>query len=109
MPDVILVEIAAALASKATESLYNLVRDKFKGQKKALEVLAAADGAAPDSPQVVALAEELATAEANDEQFAARLRAEWGQTAGVVNKISGTVTGNVVQARDIHGDITFGS
>lgn len=108
MPDVILVEIAAALASKATESLYNLVRDKFKGQKS-LEVLAAADGAAPDSPQVVALAEELATAAANDGQFAARLRAEWDQTAGVVNKISGTVTGNVVQARDIHGDITFGS
>lgn len=112
MPDVILVEIAAALASKATESLYDLVRDKFKGRKKALEVLAAADGAAPGSPPVVALAEELETAEAYDEQFAARLRAEWNQIAasggGVVNQVSGNVTGNVIQARDIHGDITLG-
>jgi hypothetical protein len=93
------------------------VRDKFKGRKKALEVLAAADGAAPDSPQVVALAEELETAEAYDEQFAGRLRAQWNQaewnqiaasSGGVVNQVSGTVTGNVIQARDIHGNITLG-
>jgi hypothetical protein len=108
MPDVILVEIAAALAAKASESLYDLVRGKFKGREKALEVLVAADGTAPDSPQVVALAEELEIAEAYDEQFAERLRAEWGRGGDVVNKISGTVTGNVIQARDIHGDIRLG-
>jgi hypothetical protein len=111
MPDTILVEIASALAAKVSDSLYNLVLAKFRGRKKALEVLEAADGAAPDSPQVAALAEELETAEAYDEQFARQLRAEWTAAShgGVVNQISGTVTGNVIQARDIHGDITFGS
>jgi hypothetical protein len=111
MSDTILVEIAAALAAKASESLYDLVRGKFTSRKKALEVLEAADGAAPGSPQVAALAEELATAEADDDQFARQLRAQWAAAAsgGVVNQISGTVTGHVIQARDIHGNITFGS
>jgi hypothetical protein len=117
MPEVILVEIAAALAAKTAESLYDLVREKFAGRKKALDTLAAADGAEPGSPQVVALAAELETAEAYDERFAGRLRAEWAAVqnqaapsgGGVANQISGTVTGNVVQARDIHGDVRFGS
>jgi hypothetical protein len=107
MPDTVLVEIAAALAAKASDSLYDLVRNAFKGRKKAVQALDAADGAAPDSPQVVALARELELAETRDQRFAERLRAEW--SGGVVNRITGTVTGNVVQARDIHGDITFGS
>lgn len=113
MPDTILVEIAAALAAKMSESLYDLVRNKFTGRKRALAVLEAADGAAPDSPPVAALADELEMAVAGDEQFARQLHAEWARIApthgGVVNQISGTVTGNVVQARDIHGDIRFGS
>lgn len=115
MPDVILIEIAAALAAKTAESLYEFVRDKFRARKKALDVLGAASGAAPDSPQVIALAEELATAEDYDQQFGEQLRAQWaaiqGQASdgGVVNTISGTVHGGAVQARDIHGGITFGS
>lgn len=115
MPEVILIEIAAALAAKTAESLYEFVRNKFKSRKQALDVLDAANGAAPDSPQVIALAEELATAEAYDQQFGEQLRAQWatvqGQASdsGVVNTISGTVQGDVVQARDIHGGITFGS
>jgi hypothetical protein len=106
MPDTVLVEIAAALAAKASDSLYDLVRNAFKGRKKAIQALDAADGAAPDSPLLVALARELELAETSDQRFAEQLRAEW---SGVVNRITGTVTGNVVQARDIHGDITFGS
>jgi hypothetical protein len=110
MGDAVLVEIAAALAAKASGSLYDLVRTKFTGRKKALDALDAADGAAPDSPQVVALARELEMAEAYDEQFAERLHAQWQQIAGgVVNQINGTVTGTVIQARDIHGNITLGS
>jgi hypothetical protein len=115
MPDVILIEIAAALAAKTAESLYEFVRNKFRARKKALDVLDAASGAAPDSPQVIALAEELATAEDYDQQFGEQLRAQWaaiqGQAydGGVVNTISGTVRGDAVQARDIHGGITFGS
>jgi hypothetical protein len=109
MPDTILVEIAAALAAKVADSLYDLVRAKFKGRKQALAVLEAADGAAPDSPQVIALAHELELAESGDQQFARKLRSEWSAfNGGVINQISGTVTGNVIQARDIHGDITLG-
>lgn len=64
-----------------------------------------------------ALARELAVAEAYDPEFGERLREEWTavqaqSTAsgdGVANTIGGSVSGNVVQARDIHGDITFGA
>jgi hypothetical protein len=118
VPELILIEIAAALAAKATESLYNLVKNKFEGRKQALDALNAAADASPDSPQVIALAEELATAEAYDPQFSRELRSQWtaikAQTVasaaddGVANTISGPVTGNVVQARDVHGNITFG-
>ena len=115
MAEVILIEIAAALAAKTAESLYELVRNKFKTRKQALQALDAANGAAPDSPQVIALAEELATAEAYDQQFGQQLRAQWAaiqghaSDGGVVNTISGTVHGGAVQARDIHGGVTFGS
>ncbi len=117
MSELVLIEIAAALAAKATESLYELVRNKFKSRKAALAALDAAKGAAPDSPQVQALAEELSVAEAYDDQFKERLRAEWtafqryqgASSSGVANSIGGDVTGNVVQARDITGNITFGS
>lgn len=115
MPELILIEIAAALAGKAAESLYELVRNKLKDRKPALTALDAAQGAAPDSPQVLALAEELAVAEDYDHEFRDRLRAEWtaiqasASGGSASNTITGQVTGNVVQARDIHGDITFGS
>lgn len=48
-------------------------------------------------------------------KFAADLRAIWGHVltqqradnGGVVNGITGTVTGNVLQARDIEGGVSF--
>jgi hypothetical protein len=116
MPEAVLVEIAAALAAKGAESLYDFVKDRFKGRKKALAVLEAAGGTAPESPQVLALADELQTAVDYDPAFAERLRVQWvalqsGGTAtgtgAVSNSISGTIHGTVVQARDINGDITF--
>jgi len=115
MPELVLIEIAAALAAKTAESVYDLVRTKFKARKEALAVLESADGAGKDSPQVIALAEELATAEAYDPQFSEQLRAQWAAAqglasdGGVANIIGGAITGNVVQARDITGDISFGS
>lgn len=117
MPEAVLVEIAAALAAKAAESLYDFVRDRFKGRKKALAVLEAADGTAPESSQVLALADELQTAGDYDPAFAEQLLARWaalqsGATAAnagpVANSVSGTVHGTVIQARDIHGNITLG-
>jgi len=117
VPELVLIEIAAALAAKAAESMYDMVRKKFNGRKKALETLDAAQGKPNDSPEVLALAQELDMAEAYDERFKERLRAEWAtvQTqasasgGSASNTITGPVTGNVVQARDIHGDVRFGS
>lgn len=66
-------------------------------------------------PEVHVLSEELARAESSDPQFAADLRAVWGYVStrqradngGVVNGITGTVGGNVLQARDIGGGVSF--
>lgn len=115
MPEQILMEIAAALAAKTAESLYDLVKNKFKGRRQALSALEAANGATDESPQVAELAEQLAIAETEDPQFGEELRAQWAAArrrnsasdSGVANNISGSVRGNVVQARDIKGDITF--
>ncbi|WP_181777449.1 hypothetical protein [Amycolatopsis pittospori] len=114
MPEPVLISLAAALAARSVIGLYKLVKDKFSDDPEATAVLEAAEGAAEDSSEVRALATRLSTAEAEDPAFAERLRREWDRTAGhraetggVVNTVSGTVSGKVVQARDVHGDISF--
>lgn len=111
MPEPILVSIAAALAAKSATSLYEFVKRRFTAREEAAAALDAAEGAPPDSPQVATLAARLAEAEAEDPTFAAELRHVWQQVhateGGVVNQIGGNVTGKVVQARDIEGDISF--
>lgn len=114
MLDPVLMEIATTLAGKAAGGLYDLVRSVFRGHAEASTELVAADGAQPGSAPVRALATRLAEFEAADPDFAQRLRAEWAVAAvqhadhgGVTNQITGTVTGKVVQARDIHGNISF--
>lgn len=111
MPEPVLVSIAAALAAKSVASLYDLVKRRFAGRQDATAALEAAEGAAAGSPEVTTLATHLATAEADDPSFAAELRNTWQRVSAdrgaVVNQISGAVTGKVLQARDIEGDITF--
>lgn len=107
MPEPVLISLAAALAARSVVGLYKLVKDKFSGDPEAVAVLEAAEGAAEDSPEVRALATRLAAAEEEDRDFAEHLRREWDQAGGVVNTVSGTVSGKVVQARDVHGDISF--
>lgn len=111
VPEPILVSIAAALAAKSVTSLYDLVKRRFTGRKEAAAALEAADGAAPDSAEVAALATHLAAEEAADPAFGVELRNTWQQVSaergGVVNQITGNVSGNVVQARDIEGGISF--
>lgn len=102
--------IAAALAAKSATSLYELVKRKFAGRKEAAEALAAASGAAPDSPEVAAVAEHLEAVAAADPEFDAEVRETYAAGAdrgGVVNQITGNVSGKVVQARDIEGGISF--
>lgn len=105
MVDPFLVSVAAELATKTAGSLYELVAKAFRRHPDATRELAAAQGEQPDSPPVRALAIRLAQVGATDPEFARALR-DLAQ-GGVVNQISGDVDGNVVQARDIIGDISF--
>jgi hypothetical protein len=114
MPEPILISIAAALAAKGATGLYDVVKRKFAKDPAATAALEAVS-AAPDNPQpITALAERLHEAEAADQVFADALRAEWQKLpearttyGGVHNQVTGTVTGKVVQAGDVHGNITL--
>lgn len=109
----ILVSIAAAIAAKSATGIYDLVKRRFGREPKALQALDAAESAPEDQAAITMLAEQLQLTEANDPAFASALRTEWeklppAQRAGaVVNHITGPVTGKVVQAGEIHGNITF--
>jgi len=111
MPEPILVSIAAALAAKSATSLYDLVKRKFAGRDDAAAALEAADGASPDSAEVATLATHMAAVENDDPAFRTELRNTWQQVSagqdGVINQVTGNVSGNVVQARDIDGGISF--
>jgi hypothetical protein len=110
VPEPILISIASALATKAASGLYDLVKKKFRKDPAATKALEAAAAAPQDPEPVKVLAERLEAAGQADPEFAEALRTEWAQHAesgGVINQISGTVHGKVVQARDIHGNISF--
>lgn len=105
--------LAKTLSSKAAGGIYELVTNAFR-RHDATATLEAAHGAEPDSPPVQALATRIAEIAEAEPEFAAQLRtwvehhsANTADHDGVVNQISGNVTGKVVQARDIHGDIRF--
>lgn len=110
MPEPILISIATALATKAATGLYDLVKNRFSKDPEATKALEAAEAAPGEAEPIKALAERLAVAEGADPAFAEALRTGWAQHAesgGVINQVTGTVHGNVVQARDIHGNISF--
>ncbi|TDP96440.1 hypothetical protein [Labedaea rhizosphaerae] len=115
MPEPVLVSIAAALATKAVSSLYDMVKKRFEQRAEARAALEAATAAPQDEQAVHALAERLAVEETADPEFSRALRAEWAKVSveqradrgGVTNQVTGEVSGKVVQARDIHGDVSF--
>jgi hypothetical protein len=115
MPEPIFMTIATALVTKAVGGLYDVVKAKLGGHKSDAAALEAAVAGGPESDEVARLAEVLERAERADPVFAARLHKEWAEVAvrqrahdgGVTNQITGHVNGNVVQARDIHGGVTF--
>jgi len=127
MPDPVLVAIAAALAGKAAvtvassgasalRSMFDLVKRKFAAEPGAANALEAARAEPEDSERIDALTRALEEATRRDPQFAEQLRALWGEArseqradrGGVINEVSGTVGGHVVQARDITGGVSFG-
>jgi predicted phage gp36 major capsid-like protein len=132
MPDPILLAIAGALAGKAATALasggrtalgrlYRLVAGKLSAKEQDTKLLEAVaertDVARPEQePEVGRLAEVLDRAGRDDPEFAGRLRELWTEArteltadrGGVINEVSGDVSGTVVQARDIHGGINIG-
>jgi hypothetical protein len=102
------------------EALARLVRRKFKGRAAAEAALAETE-ADPEADtarglRVEVLGEALAQAVADDPAFETELRDRWlalsphltAGDGGVINSVSGIVEGNVVQARDVHGGVSFG-
>jgi hypothetical protein len=121
MPDQIMTEVATVLATKATEAalsggkkaltaLIRLVRERFQHDPEAQEALEAAELQPGDAAAVAGLAQALNKLASEDPEFDAEIRELWPQVAieaDVVNTVTGTVGGHVVQARDIQGGIRF--
>ncbi len=132
MPDPVLVAIAGALAGKAAgaavsggrsalRALIELVRRKFATEKDVLDAIESRErpetaAGTGSEPAAEVLGAALERAAADDPEFADQLRRLWDQAktelhadhGGVVNEVSGTVSGHVVQARDVTGGISFG-
>jgi hypothetical protein len=104
--------VADRAGEQLWESLTTLVRRTFGRRSTSLEAVKRLDERPGDPDSIRALAEALATDAARDPQAGAQLR-HWAADAervisdGTVNRVTGNVYGNVVQARDIHGDINF--
>lgn len=126
MTDPLTTSIATALATGATAALSDgvralitklatLVRDRFRQNPPDEETLVAASSNPHDLDAVKRLAELLGQRMRGDPEFAERLRALWTDIAAagpghrdeITNVVSGPVHGSVVQARDVHGGITF--
>lgn len=127
MTDPITTAVATALATKAVEglteagkrgyaALVRLVRRKLAASTGSSNVLLSAQTYPMNEAHRKALAGALADAMADDPHFAEQLAIAWrqvqqGRTAtsdGTVhNVVSGGVDGGLVQARDIHGNVSF--
>jgi len=112
----------AAGGRAAFEALMRLVRRRFQdpesvSSESVQAALAEAGTDSPENERIAVLRQALARAIADDSGFEAELRDRWSAlsphlnaSAGdVINSVSGTVLGNVVQARDVHGGISFGA
>ncbi len=121
MADEIMMAVASALAGKvaqdavggargAWEALVRLVRDRFAHDKAASAVLEAASARPTDPVAVHELGQALERVAIVDPGFADQVRALWPRASaelsatsgGVLNVSTGTVSGHLVQARDLH-------
>lgn len=127
MVDPVTTAVAAALATKAVNELteagkvaftglVRLVRRKLAANMQA-DALRGAEADPASEARRVVLAEALASAMANDRHFSEQLVRLWrrvdedrggGRRSSVVNTVSGDVGGNLVQVRDIRGNVSFG-
>lgn len=123
MADAVMMAVAAALAGKAAEAVFEggrsawaalvrLVRDRFGQDNAAAAALEAARQQPADPQRVRELAAALERVAAVDRSFAAGMRALWPQASaelsaqegGTVNVSGGSVGGHLIQARDLHID-----
>lgn len=126
MADPVMIAIAATLAGKATQGLLtgarsawgvllNLIKDHAGDDPIVDAALTAAQNHPEDQSRIDLLGEVLERHAQRDPAFDDQLRSLWEQAqpelhaehGGTINDISGTVSGHVVQARDVHGGITF--
>ncbi|GAA4619875.1 hypothetical protein [Saccharopolyspora hordei] len=125
MTDPFLDSLATALAGQAATALgaagkaalakvRELLKRRSEDDPETQAALEAAERPDADRPQVIALAERLDRVCAEDPEFAQQLRTEGAAVHndvsaahdGVVNINEGQVD-KLIQARDIHGGITF--
>ncbi len=97
---------------KALAALVRLVKERFAREPAAQAALEAAECEPQDEERITRLAAALDLIAARDEVFAKRVRTLGHAVASpsrdsVVNTVSGRVNGQVLQARDISGTITF--
>lgn len=96
------------------DSLSSVVRRLFGRQSTSVEAVKRLGERPGDADSIKALAQALVEDSRRDPQAAAQLR-HWlvaaeqalSEDGRVTNTVSGEVRGNVRQARDIHGKITF--
>jgi hypothetical protein len=128
MTEPVTTAVVAALVDKTVDGLTNagraaytalvqLVRSKLGSREDSQAIMGRAEATPGDVMCRKALAEHLHRAAADDGQFAEELHRLWqafqnahasATESGVLNTVAGDVGGNVVQARDVRGGITFG-
>lgn len=116
MTDPVMTAVAVALVTKAVDGLTEGGRAAFAALAKLVRRKLAANNQAPttiDGTDEQALSDALSEAAARDRTFAEELHRLWqavheARNDAVRNVISGDVSGNVVQGRDIHGGVSFG-
>jgi hypothetical protein len=112
-PDQLAVAVVTTLAAKGAEAAFaagrnavvRLLRGRL-GRRRDVEVLRTAIERPDDPASRTALVDVLVRAMADDPELTARLRGALALDGVVVNSFSGT-SAKVVQARDIHGDLTL--
>lgn len=128
MIDPIMIAVATAIAAKAAEGLSEAgraafsrlvqrVRSRLDTEPDGAQTLDSAERDPGDARLVERLAATLSAAAERDPAFGAEVARLWSEARagavathdGVVNQQSGTVGGNVIQARDVSGGITFGA
>lgn len=129
MPDPVMSSVAAAVAGKVAEAamqggqaacaaLFRLVRDRFGRGTPASAALEAARADPNDERAVREVATALERLARDDTEFDVRVRELWGQASaelsasqdGVINSVTGSVGGHLMQARDVRveGGLHFG-